>query len=335
MSRSSSSCRVSASSLRLVKMPAMSCDSLAEVLVRPALRRWNQPCSGAGSGGASDWHGRRIGRSLGNRSVGRHIVGYGSVGRRLRAAAERAEETTGFCRLVGHATHMVASSSPRNRLPVDPVTRASTSVPGAAGASSSSSAKPGVRPSRSRSISSSTLRAHLSVEVVGERCLAPPPQACRPLLHDRARHLRHARGRRALARREREDVQEGQPAVVDEAERVGEHRLGLGGEARDQVGAEHDVRPQAPRLGAEADRIRAEMPALHALEDHVVAGLHRQMQVRHQARLVGDRRHQVRIRLDLVDRRQPQARQLRHMLAGCAAPACRASSRPADRRRRR
>ena len=33
---------------------------------------------------------------------------------------------------------------------------------------------------------------------------------------------------------------------------------------------------------AERDRVGAQMPALHALEDQVVAGLQRQMQMRHQ-----------------------------------------------------
>src|SRR5262249_36131991 len=49
ISESSSSCSVSSSSLRFVKIPTMSCDSFAEVLVRPALRRWNQPVFLGGS----------------------------------------------------------------------------------------------------------------------------------------------------------------------------------------------------------------------------------------------------------------------------------------------
>jgi hypothetical protein len=47
------------------------------------------------------------------------------------------------------------------------------------------------------------------------------------------------------------------------------------------------------RSGAEAraeafDRVGARMPALHALQDHVVAGLKRQMQMRHQPLLLGE-----------------------------------------------
>ena len=62
------------------------------------------------------------------------------------------------------------------------------------------------------------------------------------------------------------------------------------------------------------DRVGAQVAPLHALEDQVVAGLQRQMQMRHQARLVGERVEQVAIGLDRIDRRQPQPRQSRHML---------------------
>ena len=71
--------------------------------------------------------------------------------------------------------------------------------------------------------------------------------------------------------------------------------------------------PQPAHLLAERDRIGARMAALHALEDHVVAGLQRQMQMRHQPRLVGERIEQIGVGLDRVDRRQPQPRELRHL----------------------
>ena len=142
---------------------------------------------------------------------------------------------------------------------VGPVTRARSSCPGGAGSASSISAKPGVRPSRSRSTSSSTSLPDLAPQMA-RRALPRPccPQPRRPLLDAARGDLRHARRRRARARREREDVQEGQAAVVDEPQRVGEHRLGLGREAGDQVGAEDDVRPQPPRLLAEADGVGAQ-----------------------------------------------------------------------------
>jgi drug/metabolite transporter (DMT)-like permease len=82
-----------------------------------------------------------------------------------------------------------------------------------------------------------------------------------------------------------EDVQPGQVAVLDQPQRVLEHRLGLGREARDDVGAEGHVGPQRARL-AEADRVVAQVPPLHPLQDQVVAVLQRQVQMRHQARLV-------------------------------------------------
>jgi hypothetical protein len=73
--------------------------------------------------------------------------------------------------------------------------------------------------------------------------------------------------------REREDVQVRKPAVVDDVEGAGEHVLGLGREAGDDVGAEDHVGTQPPHLGAEGNRVAAAVAALHALEDEVVASL--------------------------------------------------------------
>ena len=64
----------------------------------------------------------------------------------------------------------------------------------------------------------------------------------------------------------------------------------------------------------ERDRVGARMAALHALEDQVVAVLQREMQMRHQPRLVGDRVEQVGVGLDRVDRRDAQPLELRHVL---------------------
>ena len=74
-----------------------------------------------------------------------------------------------------------------------------------------------------------------------------------------------------------------------------------------------DVGPQAAHLLAERDRVGARMPALHALQDQVVAGLQRQMQMRHQPRLAGDGIEQIGVGLDRVDRGEAQPRQLRHV----------------------
>ena len=46
----------------------------------------------------------------------------------------------------------------------------------------------------------------------------------------------------------------------------------------------------AADLGDERERVGAQMPALHALQDHVVARLQRQMQMRHQPLLLADAR---------------------------------------------
>ena len=51
------------------------------------------------------------------------------------------------------------------------------------------------------------------------------------------------------------------------------------------------------------------MAALHALQDHVVAGLQGKMEVRHQPALRGDRLAQVVIDLDRIDGGEAQARE--------------------------
>ena len=82
------------------------------------------------------------------------------------------------------------------------------------------------------------------------------------------------------------------------------------------------------------DGIGAQMPALHALQDQIVAGLQRQVQMRHQARFLGDGVHQVGVGLDLVDGGKPQARQLGHVAQDLAHKAAKRRRR-ADRRHRR
>ena len=70
-------------------------------------------------------------------------------------------------------------------------------------------------------------------------------------------------------------------------------------------------RARAPRRRSAMASSR-QVAALHPLQDHVVAGLQRQVQVRHQPRLAGDRLDQPRVGLDRVDRGEPQPRQVRH-----------------------
>src|SRR5262245_19585269 len=56
------------------------------------------------------------------------------------------------------------------------------------------------------------------------------------------------------------------------------------------------------------------MPALHALQDEIVARLQREIQMRHQPRVAGERVEEVAVCLDRIDRRESQPRELRHML---------------------
>ena len=65
---------------------------------------------------------------------------------------------------------------------------------------------------------------------------------------------------------------------------------------------------------AERDRVGPRMPALHALEDQIVAGLQRQMQMRHQPAFAGKGVDQIAIGLDRIDRGQAQSLELRHVL---------------------
>ncbi len=102
-------------------------------------------------------------------------------------------------------------------------------------------------------------------------------------------------------------------AIFDQPQRILKHRLGLGGEAGDEVGPENHVRAQPTDLVAEADRVGAQVAPFHPLEDHVVAGLERQVQMRHQSVFLGEGGDEIRIGLDRVDRRQPQPFQVRHL----------------------
>ena len=124
-----------------------------------------------------------------------------------------------------------------------------------------------------------------------------------------------------------------QSSTIDEA--VLEHRLALGREAGDEIGAEDDVGAQAADVGGEAHGVGAQMPALHALEDHVVAVLEREMEMRHQPLLLGDGAHQLVVHLDRIDGGKAQALQFRHMAEDGADQPGRGRACPAGRRPRR
>ncbi len=82
-------------------------------------------------------------------------------------------------------------------------------------------------------------------------------------------------------------------ALIDQVEGAAEHVLGLGRKSRNDIRTENDIGPQPAHLFAERNRVRARVPALHPLENEIVAGLQRQVQMRHQARLVGDRIEEI------------------------------------------
>ena len=147
-----------------------------------------------------------------------------------------------------------------------------------------------------------------------QRRLALFAQAPGALLDRIARDLRHTRRRRARPRRKREDVQLRQSAFLHQIERAREHILGLGGEAGDDVGAEHDIRPRGAHTGAEGNGVGARVPPLHALEDQVIAGLKRQMQMRHHTPLIGQCVEKIVVGLHRVDGGEAQARQIRHVV---------------------
>ena len=107
-------------------------------------------------------------------------------------------------------------------------------------------------------------------------------------------------------------MEEGEIAFLDQVERARKHLLGLGREARDDVSAEHHVGAQPSHLITECNRVGAQMAPLHALEDEIVTGLQREMQMRHQPLLFADQAEQVRINLHNVEGGEPQPFQLRH-----------------------
>ncbi len=97
-------------------------------------------------------------------------------------------------------------------------------------------------------------------------------------------------------------MQEGEIALIDEILRTREHLFCLGREACDDIGPQRDIGAQPPHLRAEFDRVLPRMPALHPLQNHVVAGLQRQMQMRHQPLIFGDDVEQIAIGFDGIDR---------------------------------
>ena len=186
-------------------------------------------------------------------------------------------------------------------------------MPGMTDAASRTGVKCSVRPMPLNSVSTLRVSAHLRIEMPAQRRLAFCAQPARAILDDVGCKLGHARGRRPRPRRERKHMQMRQPAFLDQIERAGEHVLGFGREAGDDVAAEHHVGPQAAHLLAEGDGIGAQVPALHPLQDEIVARLQRQVQMRHQPFVARKRIEQGGIGFDRIDRREPQPLELRHV----------------------
>ena len=105
----------------------------------------------------------------------------------------------------------------------------------------------GMAASPSRSTSTSLRRAD-QLAAATPPCAAPPPRAAarRAPCTTLARDLRHARGGRAGAGRIGEDVARGRCRNRRSARGCWRHRLVLGREAGDQVGADRDVRAAPP-----------------------------------------------------------------------------------------
>ena len=105
----------------------------------------------------------------------------------------------------------------------------------------------------------------------------------------------------------------GQAGTLDHAAGGIMRRLVLGRKPGDQVGPEHDIRAAMPRLVAEPHEIARQMPALHPLQDGIVAVLRGQVKMRHQPVFARQHIHEARVGLRRIDRRQPQAAQARKL----------------------
>src|SRR6476469_3241522 len=109
--------------------------------------------------------------------------------------------------------------------------------------------------------------------MVPQRLVALFTQTTGPFLDDRAVYLLHARGRRARAWREREDMQLRQPARIDQVERASKHILVFGRKARDDIRAKNHVGAQTSHLLAKRNCIVARVASLNALENEIIACL--------------------------------------------------------------
>ena len=90
-------------------------------------------------------------------------------------------------------------------------------------------------------------------------------------------------------------------ALFDQREAVFEHRIVFGRETCDDVCPDGDIRPLRLHPGNDFDCLLARMASFHALQDQIVAGLQRQMDMRHHSWLAGDEIEQPLFDFDPVD----------------------------------
>ena len=199
------------------------------------------------------------------------------------------------------------------------------------------SANCGVRPMPPRSISTSTVAADLRRrDSARSAAVALVAQPRRALLDDGARRPA-ACARPACpgaARTETRAGRSGRSRRRGRSELANMSSVSVGKPAIRS--APNTMSGRSRRTSAQnADRVGAQVPPLHALQDHVVAGLQRQMQMRHQPRLLGDARASA-ARRPRPDRSTTGAGASAPARAsGSAARARRASACRADRRRTR
>src|SRR3546814_6183178 len=103
-------------------------------------------------------------------------------------------------------------------------------------------------------------------------------------------------------------------ALFDQAEAVLEHLLALGGKARDNVRANRCFGARRLDPLDKSDCLFAAVAPLHPLEDHVVARLQREVQVRHDSFMLGDEREHAIVDLDRIEGGEAEARQVRNLV---------------------
>src|SRR5690348_16454402 len=120
-------------------------------------------------------------------------------------------------------------------------------------------------------------------------------------------------GRRAGSRRifEREGACIGD--LVDDAQGLVEILFGLAGEADNKIGREGHVGANGAQAVDDREIVGARMPAVHGTENPIGAGLHRQMQLRHQGRQVAMGRDEVVVDVAWMTGRVAQARDARNL----------------------